>query len=172
MVGLFFLIKQNLNLSLDPKQAEDIAHQIVDYQIPGGDRGLVSLNVQGFEFAFIVSANNPEEIGLIVGRTPSQVQGDPEQFMKEFEKGLQQNNSQQFEQTSSRTESKQLCGQTVNVRILEGKMTVADRNQTVPALKYQTAVKHNGRLILIDLTTSGEKASSNAVEVFKSLKCK
>lgn len=171
--ALVYLMQQTLNMSLDSKKAEQTAQSIMDYKIPGGSRGLMTMNIQGFQFAQVVSASNPQEVMLMIGRTPEDLPGgDPAQFQKSLESSFQKQTAKQFKSTSTRQESKQLCGQPVKFTVSEGEMTAVGKIDAVPALSYQATVKHNNRILFVHLMMSGEKASSKAAEVLNSLQCK
>ena len=171
--GLIYFVQRSLNLSLDSNTAVETTQKFMDYQIPGGAKGLVKMNAGGVEMAGVTSASNPRDIILMLGQIPSEVVGQNEEIPKTFESQFKQQYEQQgYKFTTERSESKQLCGQPVNVTILEGENTFFGLDSAVPALSYQTAVNHNNRVIYISLLTSGQNASTNATSVFNSLKCK
>lgn len=170
VVGAFFWFKQAINLSFDATQAEDVARNIMDYEIPGGSQGIISTSVAGFEFAGVTSASNPDSVILFLGKVPPDAQGSEAQLQESLEQSMEQQMNESFTVKNQRTESRQLCGQTVNVEILEGEQTSG--NQTVPAFSYQTFVNHNNNTLLVLLTTAGTDAQANAEQVFGSLQCK
>jgi hypothetical protein len=169
-VGLIYLARQYM--SVDPEKAQETAQSMMDYTIPGGTRGLVTMNLAGMQFAGVTSASNPEEVMLMIGQIPEGLSTDTTQFKKSLEESLKQQTGQKFQSLKERQESKTLCGQTVNVMISEGEMTNWRQASNVPAVSYQAFVNHKNKILLVQLTTSGKDAQSNAVEVFNSLKCK
>ena len=170
VVGAFFWFKQAINLSFDATQAEDVARNIMDYEIPGGSKGIISTSVAGFEFAGVTSANDPDSVILFLGKVPPDAQGSEAQLQESLEQSMEQQMNESFTVKNQRTESRQLCGQTVNVDIIEGEQT--DTNQSVPVFNYQTLVNYNNSTFLVLLTTSGADAQANAEQVFNSLQCK
>lgn len=75
-----------------------------------------------------------------------------------------------FKVISQRTESKQLCGQAVDVQISQGEQTTG--NTTIPTLTYQASVQHNNSTVFVSLIAAGTDAQTKAEQVFGSLKCK
>lgn len=172
IVALGYVVKQTLNMSLDPKKAEETAQSIMDYKIPGGSQGLMTMNLRGVEIAMVTSASKRQEVMLMVGQMPQNLAGDSAQMQKSLENSLEKQTTQQFKSTSKRVDSKQLCGQPVKVTVSEGEMTAVGQTDAVPALSYQAIVSHNNKMLFVQVMTSGEKASSKAAEVFNSLQCK
>lgn len=166
-----YFLQRSLNLSFGPQQAEQVAQQIMDYQIPGGSVGLMAMNVGGVEFAGVMSAQSPQEVVLVMGRINAEAQGDPAEFQQAMQESLEQQQGRSFQTESARTESKQLCGQAVDVLISQGKQTASGQT-TEGALNYQATVNYNNNLYFVALTTTGSQAEALAEQVFNSLKCK
>jgi hypothetical protein len=169
--GFMFWAWRTLNFSMSPEQAEETAQGIMDYEIPGGSRGLISMNFQGVEFAGVMSAEDPESVVLIVGRLSPEAQGGDtaEEVEAALEEGLAQQQPDVNVQ-STRTEERSLCGTTASVSISEGEQeSFGQPNE--PALVYQTNFNYNDFLYFVSLTTTGENAESLAEEVFSSLDC-
>lgn len=171
-LGVGFIYLAQRYFSVDSQKAEETAQSIMDYKIPGGSRGLMEMNIAGMKFVGVTSASNPDEIMLMIGQMPDGLSTDTAQFNKSFEESFKQQTGQQFQSSKERQEAKTLCGQTVNVTIAEGEIMSWRQGSNVPAVSYQALVNHKDRLLLVQLTTSGTEAQSNAVEVFNSLKCK
>jgi hypothetical protein len=169
-VGLIYLAQRYV--SVDSEKAQKTAQSIMDYKIPGGSRGLMEMNIAGMKFVGVTSASNPNETMLMIGQMPKELSTDTTEFNKSFEESFKQQTGQRFQSSKERQESKTLCGQTVNVTISEGEMMSWKEGSNVPAVSYQALVNHKDRLLLVQLTTSGKDAQSNAVEIFNSLKCK
>lgn len=172
IAGMFFLAKQFFDLSFDSKKAEQIANSIMDYQIPGGSRGIMSMDVSGVEIAGLMSASNPEDAMLILGKVPPALQSSSAEFQDSFQRSLQQQQGSTFKEISNRTESRPLCGQTVTLSISEGEQMSAGSSTAVPAFTYQTSVTHNQNLLFVALTTTGTDAKAIADQIFNSLTCK
>lgn len=172
IAGMFFLAKQFFDLSFDAKKAEQIANSIMDYQIPGGGKGIMSMDVSGVEIAGLMSASQPDSAMLILGRIPPAMQGSSAELQDSFQRSLKQQQGSTFKEISNRTESRSLCSQTVALRISEGEQTSAGSSATVPAFTYQTSVTHNQNLLFVALTTTGADAKAIADQIFNSLNCK
>jgi hypothetical protein len=172
IAGMFFLAKQFLNLSFDSQKAEQTASSIMDYQIPGGGRGIMSMNVSGVEMAGVMSANNPESATLVLGKIPPAMQGSSAEFQESFQRSLNEQQGSTFREISTTTETRSLCGQSVTLTMTEGEQTSPGSNTAVPAFTYQTSVTHNDNLLFVSLTTSGADAKAIADQVFSSLNCK
>ncbi len=167
--GLVYWAQKTLNLSVTPESAEKSARAIMDYEIPGESQGLIAMNIAGVQFAGVTSASKPGEIVLFLGQVSNQTGVNQQEIEESFRQGV--NDQQQgFESQSTRTESRQLCGQTVTVAIAEGQQS--NGLSTTPALFYQTTVEHNKNLVLVSLMTTGEQAQATADDIFASLACK
>lgn len=170
-VGLFFLVKETMNMSMDPQKAEQTAKSIMDYNIPGGSRGFMAMNISGLELAGVMSAQEGDAVVLILGKMPSTMQSDPKQLQEAFQQNAENQMGSDFQVKQQRTESKKLCGQTVAVNVLEGEKN-ASSGAPAPAFSYQALVPHQGNTLLVTLTTTGSNAQSTADTIFNSLNCK
>jgi hypothetical protein len=170
IIALTYAITRSLNLSLDPKKAEEVTRTIVDYEIPGGSRGLMSLDIQGMKMAGVTSSQNSQDVMLMVLQAPNQGNLSSEELQRSIEQNRKNQTTGTFEAKSQRQESKQLCGQKATVNISEGELVSPGNN--LQAITYEANVNHDGKLIYIYLQTSGEKAPDNAAKVFSSLQCK
>ncbi|MGK7872050.1 MAG: hypothetical protein AB4426_01660 [Xenococcaceae cyanobacterium] len=169
-VGLFYFVKENLDISTNPQEVEQKAKSIFDYNIPGGARGLLTMNVFGMELVQVIDTNQPPEVLLTVGLISQQFQEDPEQFQKSFSENMEQ--QFKFTSTSKSRSEKELCGQIVSVFIQEGEMTSPKSPDASPAISYTALVNYDNSGRLVWLLTSGTSASQKATAVFNSLQCK
>ncbi|MDX2217030.1 MAG: hypothetical protein SFY66_27435 [Oculatellaceae cyanobacterium bins.114] len=169
-IGLAIVVQRWLNLSADPQQAEQKAQTIMDYQIPGGAEGLMSVEVSGMTFAGVGSADGSGDIMLMLGKVPGNPNEFQDSFQKSFQESFQDQSGQNLNILSTRIEAKQLCGQDVSVTVLEGEQSTVNTRES--ALVYQTVVQHNQDLIVVYLTTIGDNAKATADQVFNSLNCK
>lgn len=168
IAGLFFFIQRSFNVSTDSQQAEQSARQMMDYTIPGGSQGVVSLNISGMEFAGVTG--NDGKVFLMLGKLPASMQASSDQIQAEIQKNLEQQQGS-FTIKEKRTESRQLCGQTVSVTIAEGARGAGQ--ESVPAIAYQTTVKHQDTLFIVSLVSSEANAPQTLADtVFNSLNCK
>jgi hypothetical protein len=168
-IGLAFFVQRFMQMSLNPQETEQKAQSIMDYDIPGGSQGLMSMEFNGMTIAGVGSANNSGEVMLMLGKVPSNTNESQEAFQKSLQESFESQTGQNISVMSSRVETKQLCGQAVSVTVIEGEQSTL--NTTNRTLTYQTAVQHNQNLILVNLMTTGDNAKAIADQVFNSLNC-
>jgi hypothetical protein len=172
-IGALYLIKQTFNMSFDAQTSEAVARSIMDYEIPGGSKGLISMNIEGVEIAGIASTQ--EDVFLMLGKMPSQLSTDlnPEELEQQIQKSMAEQAFRNFKSSvPARVESKQVCDQTVSVSVLEGEANSGGSSSPQPAVSYQALLKQEQGIFFIALTTSGENAQEHADQVFQSLQCK
>ena len=170
IAALVFFVQRTVNMSFDSDSAEQVANDIIDFEIPGGSEGFMSMDMGMFKMAGVLSATNPEGTILLVGQiSEAAMQGDPEAMERAMQESME-DQSGGFQVQEQRLEPRELCGQTVQATILEGEQTVG--GQTVPALTYQAFTTHNGEGIFVSLTTSGNDAETQANSIWDSLACK
>jgi hypothetical protein len=152
VAGLGYKMVRN---AFAPKRAEAIAHNLMDYKIPGGSQGAFGLTLGGATIAVVTSKNSliiyqghhlillifPQSLNYYRQNSPDRESNDnpPQDFNPAFSfSGLsfsyQSDNG--FQATSSRWENKLFCGETVPVTIQEGQQTFANKPNSVPAIKY------------------------------------
>lgn len=170
MVALGFLINRTMNISLDSGEVEAQAQELFDYQIPGGAKGLLNMNIMGIEIVQVVDAEEPPSVVMTVGRLPVYLQTESAQtsFLDSFQQEMSQDGGYQL--TVERTEDLPLCGQTVPVRIQEG--TFQDGEKSFQAVSYLAVVDHQNKERFAWILANGEGASGKAKSVFESLVCK
>jgi hypothetical protein len=167
IAALVFIMQRSLNMTFNSAQAEEMARKIVDYEIPGGSQGLMSMDGGMMQFAEVISTQDPSTM-LVVGRMDEKVmQGDPAVLEKSMQDQMQQSGNT-FMVEKQRTESRQFCGKSIELTILEGKQLVAS---TSHAVQYKAFAIHNGAGIFVSLITSGADAQAKADAIFDSLKC-
>lgn len=165
---LMFVVQRSLNMSFNGGQAEETARKIVDYQIPGGSKGFMSMDMGMMQFAGVMSAADPSTI-LVVGRVNEQgMQGDPAMLEKAAQDGMQQSGTS-FTVENQYIEARQFCGQTIDLTVLEGKQFSGTESEA--AITYQAFAIYEGQGIFVSLSTSGADAKAKADAIFNSLKC-
>lgn len=170
IVALVFVVQRSLNLSFADEQAEDTVRSIVDYEIPGGSQGFMSIDLGVIKIAGVMSQEDPSSLLLIVGEiNASMMQQEPE-AMREQLRDTVDDATEDMTVASERVESRQLCGQTVQVDIVEGQQRSGGTMEE--AMVYQTFLEYEGEGILINLTSVGENSEARAEAVFESLTCK
>jgi len=170
IAALVFVVQRTLNMSFDSGQAETAARSIVDYEIPGGSQGFMSMDMGMMQFAGVMSTTDAGTI-LVVGRMSEQAMqgGDPAALEKAAQEGMQQNGTS-FTVENQRTEARQLCGQPIQLTILEGRQSTPGQAAEA-AITYQAFTIHEGEGIFVSLTTTGAEALTKADAIFNSLKC-
>lgn len=170
IAAIVYFVQRTVNMSFDADSAEAIANEIIDYEIPGGSEGFMSMDMGMFKMAGILSATNPEGTILLVGQiSEATMQGDPAAMERAMQESME-DQAGSIQVQEQRIEPRELCGQTVQATILTGEQVVG--GQTVPALTYQAFTTHNGEGLFISLTTSGSDATAQADMIWDSLACK
>jgi len=157
-------------MSFDADKAEATARNIVDYEIPGGSQGFMSMDMGMMEFAGVMSATDTGTV-LVVGRMNEQAMqgGDPTAMEKAAQEGMQQSGTS-FSVENQRTEPRQLCGQPIQLTVLEGRQTTPGQGSEA-AVTYQGFTIYEGEGIFVSLTTTGSDALAKADAIFDSLQC-
>lgn len=170
-VGLFFLVQRSLNLSFDSENAEEAARSIMDYEMPGDPRGMMSMNIAGVEMAGVISLSEDFNATLVLGRVDAAAdQSSAAQIQTQFEENLEEQQPGNFTVNNSRVEQRELCDQTVALNILEGEQTGLGQSP-VAAYTYQTTLTHDEELLLVSLSVTGTGAEALAEQIFNSLDC-
>lgn len=189
VAGLGYKMVRN---AFAPHRAEAIAHNLMEFKIPGGSQGAFGLTLGGATIAVVTSkdslnnqtkaipysSNLPPVIELIIAKTPPDRESNdnpPQDYNPAFSfSGLsfsyQSDNG--FQATSSHLENKPFCGETVPVTIQEGQQTFANQPNSVPAIKYSVRRSFVNHQRLVVVTAIGDQAEEKAATVFNSLKCK
>ncbi|MBD2578416.1 hypothetical protein [Oscillatoria sp. FACHB-1406] len=179
------------NNSFDPERAEAIAKSLITYDIPGGSRGVIGVNIGGSKTAFVTSkaippelkdltqleASNRAEVQLWLARVPVRKETDAEDAPERADKSLALSSGAQngFQVTARRTEQQYFCGHLVLVRIASGQMNFTDRGVSVPALLYDASVTIDSltrNQYQVSLLVLGRDRETKARKVFNSLECK
>lgn len=167
---LIYFVQRTVNMSFDADSAEAIANEIIEFDIPGGSEGFMSMDVGMFKLAGVLSATNPEGTILLVGQiSETAMQTDPAAMEQAIQESMEEQRGS-IQVQEQRLEPRELCGATVQMTVLEGEQTIG--NQTLPALTYQAFANHNGEGIFVSLTTSGPDAATQADTIWDSFVCK
>jgi len=170
--GAAWFIMNELNFSFSPQKAEDLAQSMMDYEMPGEARGLVSsADFLGAEIAVVQSLEADDTTTLMLGKVPPAAQDEwgtqSEDFLQIFEEedilAVTEVNVE-----STVTESRSLCGETATVRVSEGTEQFTNK----PASVYEAIVTKDGLLYMVSLTATGPNHQTAADQVFSSLDCK
>lgn len=173
IAGLIFALSRNINVSLSPEKAQENVRNLFDYEIPGGDRGVIALNMFGIEMSQVSDLATPSSVFLTVGQVPFEWgEEEREAFQEGFEEPFFSQETIEYNITSERKEEKNLCEQMVNVSVSEGTMTVGDNAVTLPAIAYTATVNYNDVERFVSLVSNGDRANETIESVFNSLDCK
>jgi hypothetical protein len=153
--------------NFNPRQAERFAQRIMDYDIPGGARGVLAFQREGIQFVGLADVSTLQEISLILGTWKDEQPGLEPHAQQSLIASLW---GDDFTPYKYRTEVRQLGEQPVEVTIAEGEQI--STNAAVPAVNYAFIVNRPTANILVCLTTLGEDALAKAEQVFRSLRCK
>ena len=177
-VGLRFISN-----TFTPARAEAMANHILDYSIPGGSKGVFSIQLSGAKVAFVNSKDSPPSTQLLVAKIPVNQATDTEwieQFVTNSFLGEAEMNNRittsdsdrRFQVTTSQIEEKILCHVKVPVTIQSGLLTQANQSKPQMAMRYQMQVTQRNEEWIITLLTSGQNAAQTADKIFQTLQCK
>ena len=166
-VGFFAYYYLKDKLVVDPAAVERGAQQVMLYKFPHGSQGIMKLGIMGVDVFVVQSRALPPEASLVLARIPPAMIGKSEQ---EIRNALQARGGQDIRVSSTRTETRGLCGSQVSVRIQEGQ-SQDDAGTVRPATSMETLVKHQGSLRMVVVLGMGTNSRSAAATVFGSLSC-
>lgn len=158
----------------NPQKVEEEAKTMMDYEITGGSRGMISMNL-GFKMTVVQSITNIDDspkIVLILASVPQSMIKEFNKSNESFEERLQKSFSKDRKMLvkESETIEKTVCGQKRSVTVKHGSVEI--RGKTLPATSYHVFVNQNNKGIFALITASGENHEKDAAAVFDSLKCK
>lgn len=176
-IGLGIKVLDN---AFNPKRAEAIAQSLMDYQIPGGSRGVFGINIGSAKLATIRSLSDPPEIILFVGKTPTKKESTQSQSEAPGNGQPPGNSTEAFSDdaataftvTESRTETKIFCGSPVPITLDQGQQSFGEQAISLPAVRYTVRTTEGSTERLVILTANGKQAQQKAAQVFNSLRCK
>ena len=154
----------------EDRRAQSIANNIMGYQIPGGARGQFGINLAGAKVA--VLGNRQQGVKLLVARVPINEGTDKREIEQALENAFLSRVEAAFAESSSRTETRSLCGSKVPVLVTEGQLTAPDSADSAPAIQYKSSATIADRRYVVRLVVRGQNARSRAEKIFESLSCK
>jgi hypothetical protein len=172
-IGTFFVVR-NLGLSMNPAEVEEKAQNLLQYSIPGGSKGVMSMNIVGVDLMQVSSLDEPPTVMLTIASLPPAFHSEQERegFLEGFRESYPGTNNQTVTFSSERVESRTLCGQPVSLEIAEGEAVPFGNSTPRPAVSYATVVDHNNQVLLTWIVATGEQAVDNAEAVFNSFECR
>lgn len=155
----------------DPARVEQIAREMIDYEIPGGSRGVFAMDMI-YRMAVVASTEDPPSIALVVAHVPS---GTTSMSKEDLERQINQSMEQQMqgqdlsiEEAETRTEM--VCGQEARVLVQRG--TVQRPQGPVETTMWQTTLSREGGLMILHVNATGPDADATAEQVFSSISCR
>jgi hypothetical protein len=171
MIGISGLVIQFTTNAFKPQRAEAIARSIMNYSFPEGSQGVLGLNLAGAQIALITSNGDNPDIRLLVARVVIDSQTDKrqvEQILDSTFLGDRDN----FQVSTSRTESKKLCGSPTLVTVEEGVIKSSEDTTTQFTISYKTSVAIGKNRYFVIVLANGADGLQKAETVFNSLRCK
>jgi hypothetical protein len=167
LVGLGRQFWRNMQ---DPARAELIARQIIQYKIPGGSQGVISLHIGAEAFALVTSRQSPPKIMLLVTQSPLKQGEENESFADELD--LQGSVMGAWQTVTVTQQEQVVCGQRRPVIVRTGDYWVQGQSTAQPAVEYviQQVVHQTERKV--QLVTTGPDAAAQAEQVLRSLRCR
>lgn len=153
-----------------PQEAERAARAIMEFEIPGGSKGLFAMNAFGFKMAAVQSWKEPPDVVLILGSLPaSWGSGEAE---KSIDRKLREvaPNRENIVVEKMFTRQDRLCQQTVNVIVKEG--WLEGNGRKIPMSTLQTLVKEKTQIVFAIVQATGQHHHTLSEKVFRSLRCK
>ncbi|WP_416676188.1 hypothetical protein [Egbenema bharatensis] len=190
VIGVAGLGVKAVQNAYEPERAEAIAHSLITYDLRDG-RGQFGTNVGGARIAVISSNEPPAEISpslrnqaeslphsieLLVARIPVSQESESLELEADISHGFFSGFSflhqvdGVFEVTTQRTEYREFCGGLSPVILQRGVLTLPDQS-TLPAVRYGVEAKRETDHYIAIITAVGQNASSNAIELFRSIRC-
>jgi DNA-binding NarL/FixJ family response regulator len=181
-IGAISIGVKFINNAFTPERAEAMANYILDYSLPGGVRGVFSVQLSGAKVAFVKSKDNPPSTQLLVAKLPVNQATDTEwieqivtnSFLGEAEMnmGITTEADTKFQVTTSKIEQKILCHVKVPVMIQDGLLTQPNQSKPQMAVRYQMQVTQRNEQWIVTLLTSGQTSKQIASKIFETLQCK
>lgn len=154
--------------AFQPKRAEAIVRNIMEYQIPDGAQGLFGVNIGSGKIGVLGSTDAQSEVQLLVGKfsiDSLNKTNDITEIVNNMFNDLDN-------VTASRTENKNFCGVSVPVKIDEGELTLPNQTLPISAVRYTAKATFEDSERLVILLINGPNAETKAAQIFNSLKCK
>ena len=154
-----------------PVEAERKAREIMNYNIPGGSKGMFAMDLtkeMGMKMAMVQSAGASPNIVLVLAEIPqawTKDQAGAEQRMKDSTQS-----KEQLKVNRTLTVQETLCGEKVNVIEKDG--TLDEKGKESPATSLEAFVKHKEKAYFVTVMAAGTAHEADAMAVFKTLGCK
>jgi hypothetical protein len=170
--ALYELANQFFGKIKNPKQAESIVDQVVQYAMPGGSQGLKSFKTNTEAFALVGNRQNPPNLLLLVSQAP--IEPTPAAGSPNLAEELDIPSALvgTWRSLATTTESRQFCGKTVPVTIRQGNYRLLESPQQLVTMReYQIVYPQKTTQTSIQLFAIGPAAAQQMDTVFQSFKC-
>jgi hypothetical protein len=171
-VALFGLANQLFSRMQDAQQAESIVGKVINYQIPGGSKGLMSLNIGAESFALVGNRQQPSDVMILVTQTTidPETTEEPRNFAQELD--LQATLMGLWRSGKLSKQPMKFCDQAIEVEVRQGNFQLIEQKQAVPAVEYSFPYTQKLALNHIHLFATGEDAAAKVEQVFQTLTCR
>lgn len=155
----------------DPVKAEQVAREMIDFEIPGGSKGVFAMDMV-YRMAVVSDLADPPKIALVVATVPATGSG---MSREDLERQMRQSMDQQMKQQSislveTQTKEYALCDHPVQVVVQRG--TVQRPEGAVDMAIWQTTVVRDEDIMVLHVNAAGPDADATAQQVFDSVRCK
>lgn len=172
VLGFFGYRAYKSRVATNPLDAELKAREIMYYAIPGGSKGIFSLDLSkdmGMKMAVVQSVTTSPAVILVVAKVPESMGKDASKTIEEQFQNSTKDDKHMVVQKSY-IQKGTLCGEQTNLLFKEG--TMESHGTTVPATSIEAVVRHRGAVYLGLIYAGGEKRQEAANAVLQSLSCK
>jgi hypothetical protein len=167
LLGVF--ISRTMRFALEPEAIEAQSQDLFTYSLPGGSKGILSLELFGLQISQVATLESPPSALLTVGKVPAYL--EPEADQEAFADALlnQVTLEGTYQLLEQRTEDRTLCDQPVKLLVQEGRYQ-NDQTRT-DAASYFTVVDYNNQTRFAWILAQGATPLQTADQVFDSLQC-
>ena len=167
VAGIF--ISRTMRFALEPGDVEDQGQELFVYTLPGGSKGILSMDLFGLQITQVASPESPPAAVLTVGKVPAYLEQGAE--AETFAEALQEQITLEgtYQLLEQRVEERTLCAQSVNLLVQEGRFQ--DEQTSSDAASYFTLVEYNNQTRFAWILAQGENPVQTADQVFDSLEC-
>jgi hypothetical protein len=163
------VISRTMQFAIGPEKAEEQGQELFTYTLPGGSKGIVSMDLFGLQITQVASPESPPAAVLTVGKVPAYL--DQGTTQETFAETLQEQVTLEgtYQLLEQRTEERTLCDQSVNLLVQEGRFQ--DEQIRSDAASYFTLVEYDNQTRFAWILAQGENPLQTADQVFDSLEC-
>ena len=158
-----------LQFAVGPENVEEQGKELFTYALPGGSKGIVSLDLFGLQITQVATPGSPPAAVLTLGKVPAYLQEGANETT--FAETLQEQVTLEgtYNLLEQRTEARTLCGQPINLLVQEGQFE--DEEVRSDAASYFAVVDYDGQTRFAWILAQGDSPLQTADQVFASLDC-